>query len=96
MTTTTSSEVMVVVDVRDLPLFKGYMFVWCIRAYCFYYTAFVIQTFKTMRVGNIMESLMNVIKGLVYAQRLVVMDLEHIRQPALRAYAHLSGYPINY
>ena len=85
-------NVWVMIDIRDIPSFKGYLFVWCIRAYCFYYMALLRISFKTMRVGNITESLMNVIKGLVYSQRLVVANLEQERLLAVEAYSHLSHH----
>lgn len=90
--TSSNINVWVMVDIRDLPLFKGYLFGWCIRAYCLYYVALLRISFKTMRVGNITESLMNVIKGLVYSQRLVVANLEQERLLAVEAYSHLSTH----
>lgn len=90
------SKVWVIVDVRDLPLFKGYVIVWAIRSYFFYYYSYVKNSFKTMRMGNITESFMSIFKGLVYSQRLVVTNLEKERTNALRAYGHLSGHPLNY
>lgn len=92
MTTTSAENIWVMVDIRDLPLFKGYLFVWCIRAYWFYYIALLKTSFKTMRVGNITESLMNVIKGLIYSQRLVVANLEQERLMAVEAYSYLSTH----
>lgn len=88
--------VWVYIDIKHLPLFKGYMLGWCIRAYWFYYYSLLRQTFKTLRVGNVFESFMNIFKGLIYAQRMVVQNLEKERTLALRAYSHLAGFPLNY
>ncbi len=89
-------DLFIYIDLKDMPLFKGYMFIWCIRAYCFYYYSLQKRMLKTLRVGNIFESFMNIFKGFVYAQRLVVQNLDKERLMALRAYGHLTGFPLNY
>jgi hypothetical protein len=93
MSTVHPKSTWIMVDVRQLPIFRGYLFCWCYRAYWFFYWSLLKRTFKTIKVGNITESFMNIFKGFVYAQRLVVQNLNKERLLAVQAYDLLSSQP---
>lgn len=83
----------VIIDIKDLPLFRGYMVGWCIRTFTMFYYTLLKSSFANIRVGNIFSTLMLIPKGFVFSWRLVQFNLKHYRFLAQRTYAYLSGTP---
>lgn len=83
----------VIVDIKDLPLFRGYMVGWCIRAFTLFYYTLLKSSFANMKVGNIFSTLMLIPKGFVFSWRAVSFNLNSYRFLAQRTYAYLSDTP---
>lgn len=92
----TERIIIISIPLKDIIPPKGYLAFWSFKSYWFYYYAIVRSNFKTMRVGNIFDTIMIIPKGFVYAKYMLDLNLKKHRIPALHAFMTLVGKPLNY
>lgn len=96
LTPETERIIIISIPLTDIIPYKAYLAFWSFKSYWFYYYAIVRSNFRTMRVGNIFETFMIIPKGFVYAKYMLDVNLKKHRIPAMHAFMHLVGKPLDY
>lgn len=92
----TERIIFITLPLKDLIPSQFYLAFWSFKMYWYYYYSLLRSNFRTMRVGNIFETLMMIPKSFVYAQYIVKENLDQHRITAYRAYMMLVGKPVSF
>lgn len=74
------------VDVKELPLFKGYVVFLAFRWFWFSYWTHLTSAFKNIEYGNIMSTIMSPLTLFVDVWKLTNTHVLETMQPAFEAY----------